>query len=170
MFTPTHLEPYKRPQYYAGQTFPDYYTVYGVHRDSSALERSNMIVLCQRLGFSEPTRVPNWDESEPDSPVILTRASHFAVGWIDTLRIHKDAYSQLAVADELIGKLQDYPVIDEDHWSELEYSEACEYWAQMSVRERVEYLQRANLSVFGARKYWLPEDPQGRLQELLTGV
>ncbi len=64
----------------------------------------------------------------------------------------------------------DYPVVDEDDWSMLEYDEACEYWERMSVRERADYCERAGISIFAARRHYLPQDDRGALYELLTAV
>ena len=87
-------------------TFEGYYTAYAVHRESSTFERSNWRVLLRACGFTAErlstceirTNAPNFDPREYDPQngdeqpaVIVTRASHFAVGWIDTLRIHETA-------------------------------------------------------------------------------
>lgn len=177
---PQHLHPYERPQHYAGATFEDTYTVYAVHRDSDSITRSNWRVLLRTCGFSAErkadgeirTNAPNAeDDGTLSDPIVVTRARHWAVGWIDTLRVRFDADPTLiARLDRLIGKLEDYPILDEDDHSELEWSEACAYWEQMSVRDRVEYLQDARLSIFAARRAELPDDPHGRLFERLTAV
>jgi hypothetical protein len=103
--------------------------------------------------------------------VIVARANHWAVGWVETLYVRKDADSTLlARLDEMIGGLEDYPALDEFDWSELEWDEACDYWSRMSVSERVYELQRSDLCIFAARRSELPEDPNGRLFERLTQV
>lgn len=170
MYTPEHLAQYKRPENYGGAHFPDYYTVYSVTRDSDTLARSNFRVIARALGFADASDVPNYDprddDSEPAPAVILTRAGHWACGWIDTLRIHTSApEALLRAADEMIGALDDYPVADEDDFSDLEYDEASEYWAQASVSERVQILQRyagstgeTPSSIFAARRAELPGD------------
>lgn len=189
-----HLTPYTRPDHYAGATFPEYSTVYGVHRESDSVARSNWRVLLRACGFTAErlatgeirTNAPNYDPSLPafdphadpdtvNAPIVVTRASCSMVGWIDTLRISVDADpTVLAALDDMIGTLDDYPILDDDDHSDLEYSEACDYWARCSVRERVEYLQEARertqspMSIFAARRAELPEDPAGRLYERLT--
>jgi hypothetical protein len=68
--------------------------------------------------------------------------------------------------------LADYPVADESHWSELEFSEACDYWASMSVRDRLEAIEHSHcrgVSIFAARRAELPSDDTGALQQYLNG-
>ena len=101
--------------------------------------------------------------------MIVVHEGHWAVGWVEWIAIHESDAKALAAADEIASALEDYPVIDESHWSELEFNEACDYWESMGVRSRVEYCQRARISIFAARRAELPEDPNGRLYELLTG-
>jgi hypothetical protein len=135
-----HLEPYRRLRDYMGATYEGTYVVYSVHRDSDALTRSNWAVLESRYG---------------EAPgVFITRASHWAVGWVDTLRVDPKEASPatLAALEAELARLDDYPVLDEEHLSGLEWNEAHEFWAQMSVKERVYWCQRARESVFAARR------------------
>jgi hypothetical protein len=59
--------------------------------------------------------------------------------------------------------------MSDEHFSELEYTEAADYWARMRVRDRVEYCERAGISIFAARRDYLPPDNTGALLELLNG-
>ena len=61
------------------------------------------------------------------------------------------------------GERQDYPVLDETHWSEKEFGEAANYWESAGVSERVELCQSAGVSVFAARRDYMPETPTGEL-------
>lgn len=169
-YTPEHLAAYERPNDYGGMHFDDYWTVYSVHRDSDAVSRSNFRSILRALGFPNPNAAPNVSrDDENTDPVVVTRAGHWAVGWIDTIRIRRDAPDAiLQEADKMIGALADYSVVSDEDLSDLEWTEACAYWESMSVRERVSYLQDADLCVFAARRAELPEDPYGRLLERLT--
>lgn len=156
-YSPINLRKWTRPESYFGAEWSDYYSAgVGQSRDSSSLERSNFICMLQELGGESET-------------VIVVRESHWAVGWVEWIAIHESDGRALAIADEIASNLADYPVIDEDHWSNLEYDEICSYWAQMSVRERAEYCARAGLSIFAARRDYLPNDDDGALYELLRG-
>lgn len=169
-YQPTHLEPYERPAHYGGAEFHGYYTVYGVHRESDTLTRSNWRSIIRALGFAAESDVPNFDPRESDDlggpNVIITRAGHPLVGWVDTLRIRTDAPDHLLrTADEILAGLEDYPIVDEDDFSTLEYDEAATYWERCSVAERVDILQRhagstgeTPSSIFAARRPELPGD------------
>ncbi len=73
----------------------------------------------------------------------------------------------MEVADGLAAALADYPVLDEMHWSDLEWTEASDYWASLSVRDRAEICQQSGASIFSARRDYLPEDDTGAIMECL---
>lgn len=143
-----HIQRYTRPRDFAD--FGDiprneYYVAYGQHRDSDCLTRSNFRSILKALDGESET-------------VLVIRDSHWAVGWVEAIYIHESDEQRLEVADHLLAKLADYPVVDEDDWSELEYEVASSYWASMTVTERVQWLQRyeASVSIFAARRAELP--------------
>jgi len=155
MFTPAHLELWTLPSDYAGACWPATYVFLGQNRDSDALTRSNFTRALELIGGESET-------------VAVVREGHSACGWIEWIAIHQDDETALRIADEIARKLDGYPVVDEDHWSELEYTEACDYWERMTVRERAEYCDEAGISIFAARRDYLPDDC-GHLLELLNG-
>lgn len=158
MYKPENLKPYARPADYIGPDRFGYYLFLGQHRDSDALARSNFIRGLELIGGETDT-------------VLVVRDSHWAVGWIETIYIHESDEKALREADEIKAALEDYPVVDESHFSELEYTEAADYWARMSVRQRMEAikLSRASASLFAARRADLPQDDCGRLLDYLNG-
>lgn len=119
------------PSHYAGETWPDYYSAgVGQSRDSDALERSNFATMLQLLGGESET-------------VIVVRESHWAVGWIEWIAIHDSDTAALAIADEAKGRLEDYPVLNEDDFSEREMEEANEIWRECyNAFERIDYIRR----------------------------
>ena len=159
LYQPKHLERWSRPESW-GQLVDDWFYTracfqfMGQNRDSDALERSNFTCALALLGGESDT-------------VKVIREGHWAVGWIEWIAIHESDESALRIAEDIACGLEDYPVVNEDHWSELEFEEACEYWEQMSVAERSHYCRQANISIFAARRDYLPEDPQGLLLECL---
>lgn len=151
-----HLKRWTRPDCYMGAEWPEYFVFLGQHRDSDSLTRSNFICALERLGGESET-------------VHIVRESHWAVGWVEWIAIHQSNRNALRTAIVLAKRLESYPVLNEDHWSELEWNEACDYWEKMSVRERAEYCARAGISLFAARRDYLPEDPSGALLNMLRG-
>ncbi|MBA3355866.1 MAG: hypothetical protein H0U18_08000 [Pyrinomonadaceae bacterium] len=101
-------------------------SAFGQHRDSDALDRSNWEIITTDLLARFP------DDCAIES------SNHWAVGWVETLRVRitinptapitltnlTDAFHAVAEWKE---KLDDYPVADEEHWSQLEYDEAVTY-------------------------------------------
>lgn len=172
--TYSHLKLWTRPDNYAGPNWNDWYAVLGQHRDSDALARSNWTCATKILNdLAEKIDAPEiTDEGEQMSCVQEVRDSHWAVGWIETLLVHKDAPAAiLEAANKIREDLEDYPALNEDHWSNLEYEEACETWEQMSVRDRAELIKesRCGASIFAARRAELPQDDSGSLLERLRG-
>ena len=154
-YLPQNLKRWTRPESYFGEEWPDYYSAgVGQSSESESLERSNFKCMLRELGGESET-------------VIIVRESHWAVGWVEWIAIHESDSRALAIADKIVAKLAAYPVVDEDHWSNLEYDEICSYWAQMSVRERADYCARAGLSIFAARRDYLPNDDDGALYDML---
>lgn len=129
-----------------GASWPEYYVFLGRTRDSDALSRSNFQSALRLLG------------GENDPGVLVVRESHWAVGWVEWIAIHESWDETLEKANTIADKLEDYPVVDENDWSEMEFEEACESWEGMSVRERVEMLQEYGLCIFAARRAELPQD------------
>lgn len=152
---PQHLTRWTLPPYYAGVTWPGYYVSLSQHRDSDTLARSNFRTLLRRLGGESST-------------VCVVREGHWAVGWLEWIAIHQADVAALALADALVGKLADYPVLDEDDWSELEYATAGDVWAGMSVADRVQALQRHGGNIFAARRADLPSTDSGELVSYLA--
>jgi hypothetical protein len=131
MYTPNNLKRWTKPSHYAGASWPEYFSSgVGQSRDSDALERSNFACMLNELGGESET-------------VIVVRESHWAVGWVEWIAIHQDDTKALTTADEIQAALSDYPVINEDHWSETEQEEANEVWANCyGPEERIEYIRR----------------------------
>ena len=135
-YNPKYLKRWTMPDSYFGATWPEYYgSGCGQSRDSDCLERSNFICMIEALGGESDT-------------VTIVRENHWAVGWVEWIAIHKDNDAALQIADDIQEGLQDYPVIDENHFCELEMEEANQIWQNCySWQERIKYI-RDNPSQF----------------------
>ncbi len=131
MFEPQTLKRWEMPSHYFGAQWPEYYGAgVGQSRDSDALERSNFACMLKALGGESET-------------VRVVREGHWAVGWVEWIAIHETNAKALETADDIAAALEDYPVIDEMHWSELEQEDANQTWANCySDAERVEYIRK----------------------------
>jgi len=158
------------PESYAGFGPVGHYVIVSRHRDSDALSRSNWIVACDRLAQAAGlTGVPADDSA---APVYEWRASHWAVGWVEYLMVRPEApEAVLQEARAILESLEDYPELDESHWSELEWEEAADYWVSMSVRDRALLIKdsHSSASLFAARRDYMPDDC-GRVYEWLIAA
>lgn len=91
----------------------DWLVAYAIHRDSEALERSNFRTIRHDL------------ESRFPLDVVIETFSHWAVGWTEEILVRPDTEAARA-AEEWRAKLAEYPVADDEDWSEEENTEACE--------------------------------------------
>jgi hypothetical protein len=162
-----HLEHlvWKRPDSYGGFSPDGDYCVLSRTRDSLLLDESNWDAACNSLcaeaydegqcGFIDRPNVYHW------------RAGHWACGWVEYLMVRADAPESIREeAGEIVCSLADYPILNESDYSDREFNAVCNYWEHCSVSDRVDYLQRAGLSIFAARRDTLPEDC-GRLFDTL---
>lgn len=158
------LKRWKRPRYYIGKSWPDWYVGLGRHRESDTLDQSNFEVFFRevqaasdKLSINEPDI--GWDGgSEEIDSVHVVREGHSLVGWVEWVAIHKDDKGALAKAQSLFDRLNRYPVLDEDHWGNLEDEEINQYWQGCSIRERVDICRDAGVSIFAARHKYIVED------------
>jgi hypothetical protein len=95
-----------------------WFIVAAQHRDSDSLDRSNFQVLAKMLGDGVQ--------------VAIERASHWAVGWVEYLIVHPCNRQALRKAIFAHSALCDYPILDESHFSDLEYNEAYA-WAKQEL-------------------------------------
>jgi len=99
---------------------------FGVHRDSDPLSESNYAVALQRL-IAE-AKIDPWDvrylsypDFDADAPIAIAGFGHWAVGWVDELMVRADRPDLLAVCQEMLNDIDDYPVLDEDHFIQHEW-------------------------------------------------
>lgn len=161
-YTPEHLERWQRPKSFAAWVDDWFYSekcfpFLGQNRDSDALTRSNFTVALKALG------------GESDTVKVICE-SHWAVGHIEWIAIHESDHAALEKADGMTAALSEYPILCEDHFSELEYSEACDMWENViSLSERVDLCRKAGVSIFAARRDYMPSDDSGYILDMLRG-
>jgi hypothetical protein len=137
-----NIKRWTHPKHYFGATWEGYYSAgVGRSRDSDALEESNFQAMLSLLGGESDT-------------VIVVSESHWAVGWVEWIAVHESDTAALQAADEAMGRLADYPVLDEDAFSDLEWNRAADYWDSMTPRDKVQYAMDVR-----ARYHWLANEP-----------
>jgi hypothetical protein len=72
-------------------------------------------------------RIP---ESEDGESVVVVRENHWAVGWVEWLAILPTATAAVEEASKIVSELENYPILDEDRWSEEEGM-----WSELEFEE-----------------------------------
>lgn len=104
------LKLWTMPDSYCGETYEEYYCGPGRSRDSKILEDANFIAFLEAVG------------GESTEGVYVTRASHWAVGWVEQILIHKDADpNTLATADECLTAIHEYGILDDSLYCSMEF-------------------------------------------------
>ena len=152
MYTPNKLNLWQHPESYYGAVWPDSYVFLSQSRDSDALTRSNFECGLELLGGESDT-------------VQVIRERHWACGWIEWIAINKNDSKALEIADKIMSDMDAYPVVNESHWSELEWEEAQNYWQQLPISYRVELCRDAEVSIFAARHDYIPQQDSGYIYE-----
>jgi len=116
----------------------------GLNRDSGILDRANFEALRALL-----------EEHAEDHE--LHRFGHWACGWFEIIIVRPGSAAEKAGLDAE-ARLADYPVLDDDRYSELEYEEATEAWCSLSIADRIRLIKRSHrISVFAARHDRIPD-------------
>ena len=114
---------------YVGQSqFPGWDCLLIRNRDSDVLSECNFAVALEQLG------------GESDS-VQIHRFGHWACGWWEALAVQQGTPAH-ATATAIAEQLEDYPVLDDDAFSEAEQIAADQIWANCySPAERIKYIR-----------------------------
>ena len=93
------------------------------NRDSNTLDESNFIVLEKRL---DAIVAECGDQDFIDDRYTIVRENHWACGWVEWIAIRpiegcEISSALVACADKARLQMEDYPVLDEEHYSDLEY-------------------------------------------------
>jgi len=135
---------WEHPESYGGHSPIGDYVVYSRNRDSSILEDTNYNIILDTL-------------KKIDTEVYDFRAHHWACGWVEYIILPQNASLDAIIeAAQIISDLSDYPIIDDQAYSDAQYEVVCDYWDNMRIRERVEYCRDSGESIFAARSKAIP--------------
>jgi hypothetical protein len=113
----------------------------GQNRDSDALDRSNFAVALRMLdrsvGPSDST-----GEVDNDGDHEVHRFGHWACGWFEIILVRPGSRAAELMADAE-ARLADYPILCEDHFSDVEREDADEAWRNCyQPVDRIAYIRR----------------------------
>ena len=98
--------------FYNGQ-HGDWIMLYMTTRDSSILDQSNLEYLKKEFGY-------------PNQDVDIERASCSLFGYRDYFIVNPENTEFVKKAENILKRLEDYPVLSDDLYSEMEYDEFLE--------------------------------------------
>ena len=124
MMTPSALD--SRANYCGSVPEDEWLQLLARTRDSGCLTESNWRMALKRLGGA-------------GEDVQIFRCGHWACGWVEWLAVKATA---IAAAEEIEKKLADYPILDEDDFSDLVQEEADRVWKDcFDVKDRLKYMR-----------------------------
>ena len=116
---------------YVGEIVPDnFVNVIGRHRDSDCLDESNFVTALKMLGGeSESVRVEGFN--------------HWAVGWIEEVFVDSTNIEKMKIVEDILNSLENYPVLNGEHFSQLEQEEADKVWSNCyNDQGRIDYIRK----------------------------
>lgn len=132
------MHKWERASNYMGEEYFDYYVLLGQSRDSDPIERANFDAALKRLGGESET-------------VIVIRSNHWAVGWIEQLLIHESDKEHIAEGEKIQAELENYPVLDDELYSQYETDHVMNYWKPASLSERIRLCHDCKIPIVAAR-------------------
>lgn len=111
-------------------------------RDSSLLDESNWDYIIKQFKESDTIRI--------------IRESHWAVGWVEWLGINQSNKKALIKADDIMARLENYPLLDEEDFYRRETEAVESIWKNASLKEKIYYCNQARVNIFKARSACFP--------------
>lgn len=112
-------------------------------RDSGHLDESNFDACLKLLGGESDTAE-------------VHRFNHWGPGWFEIILVSP---SRADDVERIKDKLENYPVLDDEDFSDREYEAACRWWKDMGMRERISVCAKYRVSIFAARRVdEIPDD------------
>ena len=140
----------------------NWYIVLSTHPGADTVTQSNFSVAIQRLaGIRGSNPYPGGNPPDfdglgvgiPTNPIdswAIETSGHWLVGRVETLIVEPGTKAE-GIAREIVEQLEDYPLLDEEHHSNLEFENTKELWASWSISDRIKELASEGESIFAAR-------------------
>lgn len=115
---------WKLPDSYIGPTYEGYIYVLGMYRDAEIMTQSNFHVAHKMLQEIHAKQENQQAYDEDD--LTIAAASHWAVGWVETILVRATNIELVREAAQICKAIEDYPVLDDEDFSEREWEERGE--------------------------------------------
>lgn len=118
-YRPKHLYRWEYESNYIGEDYSDHYVVYPTFRDADLVQQSNYETIKKVF-------------DQKDIKYIIVRFNHWLVGWMEEILINENHLGSLRYADDLVGQLEDYPLLDDDDYYQKRYEQMEEIYKDMN--------------------------------------
>ena len=125
------MERWEKPSNYLGGDYSDYYVICSHHKNSGLLAESNWDEVVKRL----------------ENHVKVASCGHWMTGWIEFALIHHTDMEGIKLAQAIDDEIAEYPILNEDDFTERESKYAEELWDSMSGHEKQGYIDDLNLDI-----------------------
>lgn len=96
---------------------------------------------------------------EDTRTVLKVSENHWACGWVEWIAIHPSNTRAVECAKQICRALDNYPILNEIAYYAAEGEARMEAWRDLSIRDRIELInRRGNVSILAARRDWPPDD------------
>lgn len=161
-----NMPTWQTPDSYMGFDPIGDYCLYAKTRDSDILTESNWDEIQKELKTILKTlpkpesRYDGYGKELPSAWLYTWSASHWACGWVEYMMIRADAPKELIEkANEIYSMLKfEYPILNEEDYSERQYEAVCRYWDDASMKERIDMCAKNSESIFAARHSFIPSN------------
>ena len=109
---------------------PEWYVVLTTSRDADTLTRSNFECAQKAL-----------EDEKYDDDTKVFRFGHWGCGWWEALCV-REGTEAFKEGESIANNLEEYPVLDDEAFSQAEEEEALEVWANCyRVQDRIRYIR-----------------------------
>ena len=133
------MELWERADNYMGPDFSDYFLLYSTCRDSEVMNRANYEAIKSEFKAKD---------FKLKKGVIIEGASHWAVGWVEYILIHKGNKRLVELGHKIREALDDYPVYDDSLFYEMAHQERVEAFKDFGEQETLETLTEIGLKPY----------------------
>ena len=113
-------------------------------RNSKVLEKTN---------FQAAIKILDGESKQ----VQIHRFNHWGPGWFEIILINPNDKGIMEKAKSIEESLENYPILDDELYSQLEWNEMYDLWESMSLSEKIELCKDENVSIFSARSKKVPD-------------
>lgn len=124
---------------YAGRQYEQYLRGPSITRDSGPLEKSNFKAALEMLGGEDRDGAD--EDNDYYGDVIVEHWTHWGPGWVEQILVHYKAKKKLEILKDIKDRIENYPVLDEEDYSQMETderSESYDNWARTTAIQWIE--------------------------------